>query len=409
MTFAPLAALLERPRLLWGILALSLLLKLGLLLYLGPQPFLDGKWYAQAARETAANGFLFPDRFLKDAPGTPWFFSLFAWLEPHLGLYGYALANVLAATATVAVLYFLALELFGCRKAAALAGAGAAAYPFFNFYAIALLSETLYLFLLYLALWFAVRSVRTGAGRDLGFFALFFGLDTLVRFANLAMFPPLLGLLLFLHFRKNRAWKRTLAAGAGAAALFCLVMLPWWIRNYQLHGEVVLTGVGESGKIFYSGNNPMNKTGGGIGGVDVDLSPFDHIQDPAEKDRAMKEAALRWIKENPGAWLTLEVRKLVRLYRFTLYDPRYRAWHYKLLSIASYGAVFVLFFVGLYRHRELFWRYSPMLLYALLLTGLHLVFIASVRYRLPVEPFMVVMAAGAAAGFLRSRSGVTTG
>jgi len=35
-----------------------------------------------------------------------------------------------------------------------------------------------------------------------------------------------------------------------------------------------------------------------------------------------------------------------------------------------------------------------MLLYAILLTGVHLVFIVSMRYRLPIEPFMIIIASG---------------
>jgi len=35
---------------------------------------------------------------------------------------------------------------------------------------------------------------------------------------------------------------------------------------------------------------------------------------------------------------------------------------------------------------------SPMILYTLLLTGITMVFIGSLRYRLPIEPFMIIIA-----------------
>ena len=152
--------------------------------------------------------------------------------------------------------------------------------------------------------------------------------------------------------------------------------------------------MGESGKVFFSGNNPHNKSGGGIGGIDVayeDLSRFEGIKDLKQRDEAMFQEGLNWIKNNPSDWIILEFRKLKRLYSPVFYAEKYSAWYYNLLSIVSYGTVLVLFLVSLFTLRSYFWAYSPMLLYLFLLTGVHLVFIASIRYRLPLEPFMLIM------------------
>ncbi|MCV6607976.1 MAG: hypothetical protein OIF32_07185, partial [Campylobacterales bacterium] len=118
----------------------------------------------------------------------------------------------------------------------------------------------------------------------------------------------------------------------------------------------------------------------------------EHIKDPKLKDEVMKEAGINWIKENPTDWLILELKKLKRLYSPVFYDKGYDKWYYNLISILSYGVIFILFLFSLYRYRSKFTLYSPMLLYAFLLTGVHLVFIASIRYRLPIEPFMIIMA-----------------
>ena len=96
-------------------------------------------------------------------------------------------------------------------------------------------------------------------------------------------------------------------------------------------------------------------------------------------------------KNNPTDWIILEFRKLKRFFSFTFYAPQFQKWYYNLISIMSYGVVFILFLYGLFKFKNYFWLYSPLLLYSILLTGVHLVFIASIRYRLPIEPFMVII------------------
>jgi len=181
-------------------------------------------------------------------------------------------------------------------------------------------------------------------------------------------------------------------------------MTPWWIRNYNVFGEFVATSAGESGKVFYSGNNPMNKSGGGIGGVDIsryDLKKFEKIKDLELRDKVMWNAGINWIKENPSDWIILEVRKLKRLYSPIFYAEKYNKWYYNLLSIMSYGIIFIIFVYSLVKFKKYFWLYSPMLLYACLLTGVHLVFIASIRYRLPIEPFMIILSSCSIALFFK--------
>ena len=107
---------------------------------------------------------------------------------------------------------------------------------------------------------------------------------------------------------------------------FVLVMSPWWIRNYQVFGEFVATSVGESGKVFFSGNNPNNMSGGGIGGIDIsyeDLNRFEKIKDLTERDKVMFQEGIDWIKNNPSDWIILEFKKLKRLYSPVFYAEKY--------------------------------------------------------------------------------------
>jgi hypothetical protein len=102
--------------------------------------------------------------------------------------------------------------------------------------------------------------------------------------------------------------------------------------------------------------------------------------------------SLNWIKNNPLDWMILEYRKFIRFYRVTIYTKQYQGLHYKLLSIFSYGVVLLLFLYGLILSKKKLWLlYSPMILFSILLTGVHMAIFASVRYRLPIEPFMIIV------------------
>lgn len=375
------------------ILLFSLLLKVVLLYAMGAQPFLDGRGYMKIAEKIYLSGWGYPADEIKDAPLTPYVYSLLYPFSKLVGIKAFALGNIILATLTIVLGYKISLEIFERREVAFTTALLFAIYPFFNFYAITILTETIYIFFLYAALLFAVRFLKYFSLRDIIWFSFIFALSTLTRFADLSMFPFFL--LLFLIFML-RSGKSPLSAGRMllvAIAVFFLTMTPWWIRNYSVHGEFVATSVGESGKVFYSGNNPKNQSGGGIGKIDVDFSSFEHIQDLKERDRAMWKAGIEWIKENPRDWMVLEIKKLIRFYSPIFYAEQYNKWYYNLISVLSYGIIFLLFLYSLFQHRTKFLYYSPLLLYTVLLTAVHLVFIASLRYRLPLEPFMIIMAA----------------
>ena len=133
-------------------------------------------------------------------------------------------------------------------------------------------------------------------------------------------------------------------------------------------------------------------SGGGIGKEDADVNKYKKVSDQKKANELAMQEAVDWIKNNPADWLVLEFRKLIRFYRITPYAKQYQAIQYKLMSIFSYGIIFVLSIYSLFAYREYLWLYSPMLLFSVLLTGVHLIMFASIRYRLPIEPFMIIVA-----------------
>jgi hypothetical protein len=371
------------------LLVISIIMKFTILFVMSAKPFLDGLGYIGIAKEIFENNFLYPNDQLIDAPITPYIYSIFVPLSKFMGINAYAVPNILLSTATIYIVYLISLEVFENKIIANITAIVTTFYPFFNFYSISILTETIYIFFLYLSLLFGIRFIKNFKLKNLLLFTLFFTIDTLTRFQNLAIYPFVL--ILFIYFAyKNK--KKILPIIAIFSVTFVLVMTPWWLRNMNLFGKFVLTSQGYSGHVFYAGNNPLNKSGGGIGGVDVDYSQFDKIKDLDERDKAEWKAGIEWIKNNPLDWVVLEFRKFKRFFSLTFFAPQYNKWYYNLVSIMSYGVILILFLYSLFFIKPYFKLLSIMFLYSILTTGIYMVFIASIRYRLPLEPFMIIVA-----------------
>jgi 4-amino-4-deoxy-L-arabinose transferase-like glycosyltransferase len=281
------------------------------------------------------------------------------------------LIDIVLSTATIYVLYRLALELFHSRVAALLAAFAAALYPHFIFFALTGLTETVYVFLTVLAFLLLYRA------------RYFWGSVALV--ASILVRPSLdfLAPVLVVVFALvvHRAGWRAAALKLGQYALIYLVLIaPWWLHNEIKYDRFVRLSLGD-GIVMYLGNNPANKTGGGVCNeryCDHDgTHPAWQIQDPIEKNRALFQAGVDYI---------------------LAYDEGYRTPLIIAASLLSYAPVLLLAGVFVVRRgvgdgRRL----SPILLYVAFLTAVHLITIASVRYRLPLEPFLIVLAMAALA------------
>lgn len=374
------------------VLFFSFLLKILLLIFIGPQPISDGYGYMKIAENIYVNDFAYPISALDDAPGSVYLYALFHPLGELIGMSAYALPNILLATAMVGVVYKTVRLIHEEIRVANLAAIIVAFYPFFNFYAITILTETLFLFLIYTSFFYAVRYIKYWQFKDILLFSILFALASLTRFAAFSMFPffILLFIIAGLYVRKRLYIFRPLLA----VSCFMLVMLPWALKNYHYYGKFSFTTPDDKlGLALWVGNNPMNKSGGGIGYVDFNWSDYDHIKDPNERAEIAGRDAMAWIKDNPHDWLVLEYRKLKRFFSPVFYAEQYQALHYQLMSIMSYGVIAILFLYGIVmRLKSLFLLYSPMILFALMLTAIHLITFASIRYRLPIEPFMIMVA-----------------
>jgi 4-amino-4-deoxy-L-arabinose transferase-like glycosyltransferase len=299
------------------------------------------------------------------------------------GGWGQLLLDISLSTASVWLVYALAWEIFGDRVAALMAAAGAALYPYFIFYSVLGLTETLFIALLLAAFLAWYRGAFLTA-------AIFAVLGILTRPSIELLVPVLVVYFAFAihHYDLRSTARHVLVYGLVYVAL----MSPWWLHNYVAYGSFVRLNLA-SGFVLYSGNNPMNQSGGSILGVDLDNHRFDYISDPVARDRAFGDAAVSYIKEHPARFVELAWLKFVRFWQPWPYAQEYKNSFYVVVSILSYGPILLLslMYLALWGRYDLR-KIAPILVFIAYLTAVHSVLITSIRYRLPIEPFLIIFA-----------------
>ena len=188
--------------------------------------------------------------------------------------------------------------------------------------------------------------------------------------------------------------------------LMGVVITPWMIRNYRVLGDWVPIST-NSGYVLYHGSNPESH------GLWSQQKPagVEQETDPIKKDHIYRQAALRWIRENPWAWCKLMVIKQSYMWgtdstnigdaiRETIppFLQSYLRKGIKFVLNGFWSALLVLVFLGTLRTRvwqnRLAW---PLLLLLFYIFALHLLFEVQSRYHIPViSALLLVAAAGLA-------------
>jgi hypothetical protein len=361
-------------RILAVLLLVGLVLRLTALVIMPAQDLTDAGAYVAMGKEFLENGRSTDTHFM---PLYPLLTALTG------GAAGVKLLDVAVSTILIALVHALTRTLVQDRIAALVAAGIAAVYPHFIFYSVVGLSETTYMALL-IAAFLSLYHRRVGWGCAL------LVLSILER-PVLDMLAPVL-VVLFARYVHRLPWRQAGRDLAKYAVLYCLMMAPWWAHNYVQYDQFVRLNLAD-GIILYSGNNPMNTSGGGVAygepDDDMDLGRFSTIEDPVLRNDAMKAEAFAFIRENPGTFLRLAVIKFTRFWRPWPYSSRYQRPEIVALSLFSVGPVMVLAAIGALRASP---RLLPVFVLMGYLTLVHMATIASVRYRLPLEPFLIVLA-----------------
>ena len=163
-------------------------------------------------------------------------------------------------------------------------------------------------------------------------------------------------------------------------------------KHHQKYGEFVRLSLGD-GIVLYSGNKPFNKTGGGIMGLDVNIDQFSNEKNPVISNKKMKAAAIEYIIQNPDRFVELAGLKFMRFWRLWPHTEHYQQWYVVAASLLSYGVILFLAIGFIFRNVGMYLkRLTPIFALFGYLTLVHMVTIGSIRYRFPLEPFLIIFA-----------------
>jgi len=351
----------------------AFLIRLIALVFLPDQNFGDAKHYLSAGRDLLSDGRMESDFVMPLYP---------IWAAIWGGGKLLLLADALLSAATVWFIGAISWILFQSFRITFLATFVAAIYPHFIFYSITGLSETVHLFIL--------------TGAFLLFYRKLFTAGSFVLVASLLMRPSLefvapLLVLFFVMIVHRGTWKEGMRRLVHFVLIYFVLMSPWWLHNYEKYGDFVRLNLGD-GIVLYYGNNPANQSGGGIAGIDGNTTAYRVIADPIERNSALKKDAVKFILADPGHFLKMAVVKFNRFWRLWPYASRYQSWYIIVASLLSYGLMLFSTICFLISQGRRYWRLlSSILLLTVYLTFVHMVTIGSIRYRLPLEPFLVIL------------------
>ena len=166
-------------------------------------------------------------------------------------------------------------------------------------------------------------------------------------------------------------------------------MSGWWLHNYQKYHRFVRLNLGGGVTMFLENNEQFHRDWSKLDWGKL-FAPFVGISDPVERDTAMRSAAITYIAADPVRWLRAVAERATLFFTPSdlFYSRFQRVAAAILVTIMIAGALVSLGFRALWR------RQLPLWIPVAFLTALHLCFHATPRYRLPLDPLLLILASG---------------
>ncbi len=216
--------------------------------------------------------------------------------------------------------------------------------------------------------------------------------------STMALYPALLVLMMLY------VWKVDLWRWIGLLLIWCvaagMVVTPWAIRNYLVLGTPGILKSNFGLELFF-GNNPYS-TGGGIDKERYQaleaLNQEEHAYYRAQSEFVyygyLQNKALEWIRTHPLRFLQLTAKRFWYFWgKFPRRHPDIWSYH-SWLQLIWYGPVAVLALYGFWYSINRRWNLTPIWLFLLVYPlPFYVTHVQLYRYRYPVEPFLVLLAA----------------
>jgi hypothetical protein len=279
-----------------------------------------------------------------------------------------------------------------------------ALHPSFIVYADIVQTEALYIVFVLLT-FLSVERMQTGQSfAEAAMLGLMAALATLTRAVFFSFFPLLLIVVALLGRTRSIAAKAMFAF-----AVWCLMLLPWTMRNYEVHGTFVpISSWG--GISLLLGNNPYsNGTWSGkpgfqewfaaeasVRGVDLERST------EIERSEVGRKLAFEFISHEPIAALKLTVRKLYMHWVYPISNSDSNA---KLQVVCVAADMLLYIFAGMGIIALQSWKKAlPIMTAILFFTAMQGILHCEARYRLPIMPFVAMLAGVGASVLIDTRT-----
>jgi 4-amino-4-deoxy-L-arabinose transferase-like glycosyltransferase len=387
----------------------ALVLRVAYVLTLEPRIYwFDGEQYSHLATQLVQHGVYsrYPGRpSAYWPPGYPFFLA---------GIYALFGVNLAALRVAQGVLGALTVALT-CRVArrvldpggAMLAAAVAAAYPFFVYSAGAVFPVVLQGFLLLASVHLALRTIERGSR------VAAIGSGVLAGCASLTIGSALPGALLVAPWIAwAPEWRSRPRHGVWMAALYLLGVLGpvgvWALRNQQAFGRPVIISTNFGYNLWlgnYPGVKPTTGSRYDVPGMEEESRRiWESRGTEASRDAQFLRLGLAHIASDVPTFLRLSLGKAVEfwaVYSEPMTQDRPRVSFERLAGLLSYGLLLPFALVWLLvslRGSRVAWLVFLLLA---LNTAIHAVILSKLRYRLPLDTFLIIYGVGGVLAFGR--------
>ncbi len=381
-------------------------------------PMVDEKWHWEWAREIIEGPFWGDTAWFR-APLYMYFLAVLRWLTAG-SVFWAKFLQIFVCFGTAVLVYKLAEKLFGDRAAFVAA-------LMYAFYGTLALYETLFLIPILFVFFLVWGMYRMVSHRDSPLFVpwlltgIVFGLATISR-PNVLLVTPFLMVWIFFTRRRSASFFGRLKTPVALVVGVALVVMPVTIRNAIVTGDFILVS-SQGGVNLYLGNNPYaNGLTMLMPDVELDesLSWRDFIPlteaaaeqqagrelSPAEESSFWTHKAIDFVRRNPGKFLELVWKKTVYLLsgfensdNMDVYHERSKSVLYSILLWRHplsfpFGVLLPLALGGLYLRRRDTALLAPLYVFIIAYAPSIILFLVTARHRLPLVPFLIVIAAG---------------
>jgi len=275
---------------------------------------------------------------------------------------------------------YLVAEVLFSHRVALLAGILSSFHPSFVFYGTLIHADAVALSLFWISLALLFRS-QTGAMRTVS--GIVYGLSCLTRTMSLGFLPFLCLWDVWLR-PKDRNFRGTLLFFVATI----MMISPWLIRNRMVFDRWILSTDGSY--TFWSANCDLADGGGGSPPVPAELVYWDE----SRLDQELWRRGFEYIKQHPMKTFRMSFVKLSNFWRLYPHTGALETTRgVQIISSLAYAPMFLLAAIGAWMSRRSWKSLSVFYFLVFYYTSFHTIFNVVMRRRLPIEPFLITLAA----------------